>query len=261
MDPDQFDRLIARARNPRLIPAIYDYCDERCPRCPFTERCLAFLEQREARSGADAATPGFDLVGGSVERAIDVLAEIARREGMDLTALAPDAAAGADAAARHDADPLVVRAREYGHLAWLVGRAVAPLVAGRGDAAAIDAIETIEWFSTRIGSKIYRAVWGRAEGWDGQHEVQNDVNGSAKAAVLGIRESHAAWLTLMEAGRAAADGVPARAVKTLEDLDAAVGARFPRFADFIRPGFDEPDVAAGAPASPLPRANRRARPL
>ena len=260
MDPAQFDRLIARARNPRLIPAIYDYCDERCPRCPFTERCLAFLEQREARLGADAETPGIDLVGESVERAIDALAEIARREGMDLTALAPEAAPRADAAARHDADPLVVRAREYGHVAWLVGRAVAPLVAGRGDAAAIDAVETIEWFSTRIGSKIYRAVCGRAEGWDGQHEVQNDVNGSAKAAVLGIRESHAAWLTLMEAGRAAADGVPARAVKALEDLDAAVRARFPRLADFIRPGFDEPDVAAGAPASPL-RANRRGRPL
>jgi len=259
MDPAQFDRLIARARNPRLIPAIYDYCDERCPRCPFTERCLAFLEQREARSGADAA--GLDLIGESVEPAIDALAEIALREGMDLTALAPDAAPGADAAARHEADPLVVRAREYGHLAWLVGRTVAPFVARRGDAAASDAVETIEWFSTRIGSKIYRAVCGRAEGWGGRHEVQNDVNGSAKAAVVGIRESHAAWLTLMEAGRAAADGVPARAVKALEDLDEAVRARFPRFADFIRPGFDEPDVAAGAPASPLPRVNRRGRPL
>ena len=263
MDPAEFDRLIARARNPRLIPAIYNYCDGRCPRCPFTERCLAFLEQDvQSQSAADAESPQVDLVSESLERAIELIAEITRREGLDLAALAPAVAAPDTeaAVARHEEDPLVVRAREYGRLAWLVGRAAAPLVARRGDAAAIDAVDTIEWFSSRIGAKIYRAVYGEAEGLYDQDEVQTDFNGSAKAAMLGIRESHAAWLTLTEAGRAAADGVPPRAVKALEELDAAVRARFPRFAEFIRPGFDEPEVAAGAPAPPLPQRTRRGSP-
>ena len=47
----------------------------------------------------------------------------------------------------------------------------------------------------------------------------------------------------MEAGRATADGVPAHAVRTLDELEAAVRERFPRVMEFIRPGFDE---AAGA---------------
>ena len=53
----------------------------------------------------------------------------------------------------------------------------------------------------------------------------------------------------MEAGKATADGVPARAVKMLDALARDVGARFPRAAEFVRPGFDEPDIAAGAPAT------------
>jgi hypothetical protein len=43
----------------------------------------------------------------------------------------------------------------------------------------------------------------------------------------------------MEAGKAAADGVPAQAVVMLDALDAAVRSRFPDAMAFVRPGFDE----------------------
>ena len=42
----------------------------------------------------------------------------------------------------------------------------------------------------------------------------------------------------MEAGRAAADGVPARLVAELQAIDAAVLQRFPNAMAFVRPGFD-----------------------
>jgi len=51
--------------------------------------------------------------------------------------------------------------------------------------------------------------------------------------------SRRAWTVLMEAGRATADGVPAQAVRILEELDAAVRARFPLVMALVRPGFDE----------------------
>jgi hypothetical protein len=56
--------------------------------------------------------------------------------------------------------------------------------------------------------------------------------------LIGIADSRRAWRVLMEAGRATADGVPAQAVIMLDELAAAVRARFPRVMDFVRPGFD-----------------------
>ena len=254
MDPVEFDRLVARARDPKLIPGIYNYCDGRCPRCAFTQRCLTFLDAQELRASGDGEQPLADTVGTSLQRTLEMLAEVARREGFDMESTTEQAAVSADEDfERHRQDPLAVRAREYGHLAWRIGRALAPIVAAREDAALIDAVETIEWFSSMISSKLYRAICGQAEGWEGRDEAQTDFNGSAKIALIAIAESRAAWSVLMEAGRATADGVPAHAVQTLDALEASVRERFPRVMEFIRPGFDEPAITG---AKPMKMADR-----
>ena len=262
MDQGEFDRLIMRARNPRLIPGIYNYCDGRCPRCAFSDRCLMFLDNQEMEaSGADHAASLAESVGASMQRAIEMIAEAARRTETDLTAI--DASEHDDArfdSERHRADPIAVRAREYGHLAWRIAKAVEPLVVARGDPVVIDAVGTIDWFSSLISAKVYRAICGLAERWDPDDDVQTDYNGSAKIALIGIEESRRAWRVLMEQGRATADGVPAQAVKMLDGLEVAIRERFQRVMEFVRPGFDEPDVAAGALTrrAPFERRPRRA---
>jgi hypothetical protein len=239
MDAAEFDRLVSRARDPRLIAGIYNYCDGRCPRCPFTQRCLTYLDT-EAVKAEDDGRSIADALGDSLQRTLEMLAEAARRDGVDLDAATEDAAMSASNAdlERHRQDPLAVQARDYGGLAWRIGRAVAPLAAAREDAPLIEAVETIEWFSSLIGAKLYRAICGQAEGWEPADEAQTDFNGSAKIALIGIGESRRAWTVLMEAGRASADGVPAHAVIMLDQLAAAVRARFPRVMEFVRPGFD-----------------------
>ena len=246
MDAAEFDRLVVRARDPRLIPGIYNYCDGRCPRCPFTQRCLTYLDTEELKTSANDNRSLADVVGDSLQRTLEMLAEAARRDGVDLDAVAEEAQASAagENLERLRQDPLAVRAREYGRLAWRIGRALAPIAAAREDAPLVDAVETIEWFSSMISSKVYRAVCGQAEGWEGRDEAQTDFNGSAKMALIGIAESRDAWAVLMEAGRAAADGVPAQATTMLAELDAAVRERFPRVMEFVRPGFDQPGTAA-----------------
>lgn len=250
--------MIARARDPRLIPGIYNYCDGRCSQCAFTERCLVFQENL----GESAEHRGVDVAGveASLERTIAMLTEIARREGVDLSALAsePDPER-ARVMLEHERDPLVVQASDYSTMAWRVSRALAPVIAARRDESTRSAVQTIEWFSSRIAAKLYRAVCGVADAWQADADVQTDYDGSAKAALIAIRESRAAWATLMEAGRATADGVPARAAKALDDLEAVVRERFPRAEEFVRPGFDEPAVAAGAPATLPPWARRPTR--
>jgi hypothetical protein len=240
MEPADFDRLVARAADPRLIPGIYNYCNGRCRRCAFTERCLTFLDNRELESAAEPSTSA-EMVGASLRRTLEILIEVARREGIDLE----DVTKGEDVTAIEDdgepprEDPLTARARQYGVLAWRIARALEPVVAQRGDAAVIEAVDTIEWFSTLISAKIRRATSGQSEESDDHDDVQADHNGSAKVALLGIAESRAAWSVLMEVGRATADGVPAQAVRMLDVLDRDLRARFPRATEFVRPGFDE----------------------
>ena len=244
MDAPEFDRLLARVRNPRLIPGIYNYCDGRCPRCPFTDRCLTYLDQEDTAAGdGDHHVSFAQKVTQSVQRTLDMLAEVGQREGIDLTSLHaddPDEKKIEQALGRHYDDPIVAQSRAYTHLVWPIVKALAPVVIARGDPLVIDAVETIEWFSTFISSKIFRAVAGQAEmSRDRDDDGQPDHDGSAKIALLGIAESRAAWRILMESGKATADGVPAQAVRMLDALDTSVRAHFPNAMAFIRPGFDD----------------------
>ena len=248
MDATEFELLLARARDPRLIPGVYNYCDGRCPRCPFTRRCLVYLDSQELTDGAHHGSVA-NAVGDSLQRTLEIITKAARREGVNFDApneesTEPDAGADLE---RHREDPLAVSAREYGQLAWRIGRAIAPIAAARGDAPLIEAVETIEWFSSVISSKLYRAICGQAEGWEAGDEAQTDFNGSARVALIGMVESRRAWAVLMEAGRATANGVPAQAVRLLEALDAALRDRFPRVMEFVRPGFDDPNAGADEP--------------
>jgi hypothetical protein len=89
-----------------------------------------------------------------------------------------------------------------------------------------------------ISGKAYRAVSGSLdEDRDPDTDPRDDL-GSAKVARLAIRDSRLAWRVLMTVGRAAADGVPARLVASLEALDEGLAERFPDAMAFVRPGFD-----------------------
>ncbi len=89
-----------------------------------------------------------------------------------------------------------------------------------------------------IASKVFRAVSSAlADGQDAT-DLQSDANGSAKVALLLIEEARRDWRVLMQDGRAVANGVPARLVHTLDDLERELAARFPRALEFVRPGFD-----------------------
>ena len=249
---NEFERLVARAADPNLIPGIYNYCDGRCPRCRFNERCLSFLENRDLEARQDSTDNDETLAEAlerSIQRTIAFLKAAAAREGLDLSAaLAADAKASDEAGdpARHQRDPLVERAQEYANMTHPVMQALRPVLALRDDAALIEAAETIAWFSTRLAPKICRAITSRVDDADDPNDRQSDANGSAKVARVAIAESRRAWEVLMEAGKATADGVPAAAVKLLDDIDRRLAERFPLAMEFVRPGFDEPAVAAGA---------------
>jgi hypothetical protein len=248
MDDEEFDQLMARARDPRLFAGIYNYCDRRCDRCRFTDRCFHHLEASR-RPKPDLSGEGrADAVGHSFERAFELIRIMAERQGIDLSSTPEELAAyERDEEIRHrraDADLLVILSKHYSMTTWPITRALWPVVMPREDTEVMEALETIEMLCTSISAKVYRAVMGSLEQDFDAAELQSDVNGSVKIARLMVDDSRRAWRVLMEVGRAAANGVPAKLVKMLDELETALGVRFPRALEFVRPGFDTEHAAA-----------------
>jgi hypothetical protein len=270
MDPE-LEAYVARAQDPVLIPGIYNYCHHRCEQCPFTGRCFSFRqEQQEAHDHPERSLA--DHMEANFTRAAALMKAWCEQHGIDLGAVEEMREAGesdttteSSGEAKADADVLQQMARRYSSEAYHIVEPLSNLSRFHAWAPAVAAaIDTIGWYSGLIPAKIGRALHGAAnEGqWVDDDPVQNDWNGSAKVARLAIAESIAAWRTLFEAGDTPVDASIRETADLLAQIDRDLAARFPLAMEFVRPGFDEPQVAAGAltrlaPFEPRPRPIRR----
>jgi hypothetical protein len=190
----------------------------------------------------------------------------AEQHGIDFAAIEQDAPADDTDAGHHqaeaamDKDPLHQAAWDYSSRAHDIVVPLKNLSRFHEWAPAVAAaIDTIAWYSGMIPAKIGRALHGLAN--EDRHvdddEIQNDWNGSAKVARLAIAESQNAWHTLFAAGETPPDGSIRELTQLLERIDGGLSERFPLAMEFVRPGFDEPEVAAGALTSLAPFEPRR----
>jgi len=245
------ERAVADASDPRLIPGIYNYCHRRCEQCPFTERCLSFRMMRDdevQHPDGDA----LDAVARGFASTFDLLKGWCEREGIDFEQVRAEAASEsmAEERARTERDPLH-------ELAFTYSKAAVSLVSGlealapfhEWPPAVREALATIGWYASMVAVKVGRALHG-ADGMNSasldEDPVQNDWNGSAKVAHLAIAESQRAWDTLLLVGQAPPDARLRQTRQLLDQLDEGLARRFPHAVDFVRPGFDEPEIAAGA---------------
>ncbi len=219
-----------------LIPGIYHYCDRLCPRCQFSDRCLSYLARHDA-FGAPEPAGGGAALGRSISLCFEAVKEDDNEVEVDVQepCITPPGAEDAES------DPLVVAAREYALTAWRVTEALSVIVGEDGDPIVRQALETITELAASVASKTFRAVSGVSIRPSERMNTQSDSNGSAKIARIVVGQSREAWRVLMEAGRATADGVPAAMLRTLDEIDAGLAARFPWASSFVRPGFDTMD--------------------
>jgi hypothetical protein len=222
-----------------FIIGIFNYCDRWCEACAFTSRCRLFADCAEMEAERD---PGLkdvvdapplpeDVPPPPPQWMQDMIAEInAATEDPSLDTLEPP---------RRDPPPehLAVETRADDYFtrvhAWLSGRSFSN---DRTDPCAV-----IAWFQMQITVKVHRAIRGLAEeGPGGPHDWPPDYDGSAKAALVGIDRSHAAWLELTERG-IATQGEIAPFIVDLVWLGESLERIFPRARAFVRPGLDEPD--------------------
>ena len=270
MDPE-LEAYIARAQDPALIPGIYSYCHHRCEQCAFTGRCFSFRqEQREAHDHPERSLD--DHIEANFTRAAELMKAWCEQHGIDLGAVedmpeadVSDTTAESGDDEKADADVLQQMARRYSAEAHHIVEPLSNLSRFHAWAPAVAAaIDTIGWYSGLIPAKIARALHGVANEsqFVDEDPVQNDWNGSAKVARLAIAESIDAWRTLFEAGDTPVDASIRETAGLLAQIDGDLAARFPLAMEFVRPGFDEPDVAAGAltrlaPFEPRHRTVRR----
>ena len=231
-----------------FIVGIYNYCDRWCEVCPLTSRCRVFADRAEMEAAAD---PNLQPVADApplpeeippppppwTQELIEQMNDAAREPltPSELEALIPRV--------REEHQPIEMRARHYCSraLRWLDSHDYASVT----DPA--DPRSVIGWFAYYIPPKVYRALSGLASGWP-ETDGPPDYDGSAKAALIAIDRSHAAWLATIDAGLASMADVSAF-IGALVWLGEALERVFPRARAFVRPGFDEPDEVARLMAS------------
>jgi hypothetical protein len=264
VDP-ALEACIKRAQDPTLVPGIYHYCDSRCERCAFSRRCLSFREAQEQRRQHGDRDLSAHLEA-NARQTVDLMRAWCEREGIDFETLEQDAhSEAADLEYQHartvvDSDPLTIATTRYTRAAWAIVeplRRLSPFHEWPPEVAA--ALETIDWNAGMIAAKLARALHGFHDRHLGDDEdaIQNDWNGSAKMVRLAIDESLVAWETLFAVGDTPPGADLRQTADALARIDADVATRFPQAMAFIRPGFDEPDVAAGALTSRAPFEPRR----
>ena len=101
-----------------------------------------------------------------------------------------------------------------------------------------DAIEIIHWYSFQIHVKLMRALRHGELDLEYEDPIQNDINGSAKVALIGTERSLGAWGILHSQLPEQEDEI-ITILLLLEKIRKGIFKTFPKVNEFVRPGFDE----------------------
>lgn len=243
-----------------FIPGIYNYCDRWCERCSFTDQCYSYQQELKSDFDAEDSTPEglAEYVGDQLQSVMEMLYEQAESMGIDLDDL-PDES---PEPATEPLDEIFVETVEkikdlsidYAKctIEWFKEnrdllddkekQAYQLLQLGLSDGTATealkDALEVIAWYMHFIAAKAVRATSGKSpQDYSDPDPVQNDYNGSAKVALGAIEKSMGAWEVVIENLEESTDDI-IDILSMLSTLKKDITMLFPKFAQFIRPGFD-----------------------
>jgi hypothetical protein len=101
----------------------------------------------------------------------------------------------------------------------------------------VDATEVISWYQFQIHIKLMRALSNPDVDEEIEDEIQNDSNGSAKVALIGMDRSIGAWARLNEHFPDQSDEI-LDILLLLDQLRKKTEKIFPLARVFKRPGFD-----------------------
>jgi hypothetical protein len=256
--------ILKKAKYPRYISGIYNYCDRWCERCIFTSRCLNYAIDKEAFGDTvrDLNNKAFwDKLHLIFQQTIEMIKELAAERGIDLSPLDIEVASyeisrQQDNAKNHD---LSQAANHYSKMVDRRFESEYSLFEQRQDelnsiikigignvglykeAAEInDSVEVIRWYQHQIYVKLVRAL-SHEESGDTKEEdniLQKDSDGSALVALIAIDRSIGAWGKLQKYFPEKTDSI-LDILLHLDRLRRMTEKTFPDARNFKRPGFDD----------------------
>lgn len=243
-----------------FISGIYNYCDSWCERCSFTDRCLnyasrdefGFEEKNDERTLENTLDTVFEMF----SDLSTFIKEEAEKKGIDLSEEV-DMSEYENAKGKANSHPLTKMAYKYFQFVndWLKSRR--EIITKQAeefikfaelglDEETIqnnvkefqDAIEVIQWYFTLIRVKIIRALHSKFDKTYVDEEFTfEQVNTSAKIALVGCERSLVAWKTLYDYLKEDEDKI-LTILAYLDKLIKAIKEEFPDVAEFKRPYFD-----------------------
>ena len=248
------EESLKRAKDPKYIPGIYNYCDRWCERCPFTSRCLNCSldgEQKYSAGELDITNEKFwEKITESFELALNLIEGLTKEHGLDMDAIEvePD---DDEKAVFHILSRMtqtyIDSVDEWfrNHPALIennLHRSHLKLVQPQQNEAPVplkDAIEVITWYQYPIHVKLSRALRSKENEKKLEFDdLPKDSDGSAKIALIEMDRSISAWGELLKYFTDPKKGIVeiCRYLKRIRDI---AEKEFPDARAFVRPGFDE----------------------
>lgn len=245
-------------RDENMIPAIHNWCDRWCERCPFLDRCsVGVMEKRRWEKGHEPDEEElWHEVHENFQEALRMLDEMIREAGLDPIKI--------DGEPLQNPDPDLealgkvwfdkgiryyksVQAFLQDNMAFFNSKNIElerqvemqiPVdLEGWNELA--DAIEIIRQYGSFISVKGRRAISGlesiNEDYWESPQ--QSDANGSAKITMITIERSLGAWEMLRKHWPEKTNEIIDLLVQ-LSRLRQEMVELFPDWKQFVRPGFD-----------------------
>ncbi len=259
--------LIKRAKDPKYIPGIYNYCDRWCERCQFTSRCLnhSLEEDQNCKlEEIDEANERFWYsIKDAFELAFSLIEDLAKEEGVDLESIEIDE----DDEIDNKVDILTHRSMNYANMVdeWFKNnqniiendllkqkkRSHLKLIYPHPTETPIslkEVVEVISYYKYAITVKLSRAIKSRDnEAKIRLEDISKDSDGSAKIALIEIDRSINAWSELLKYFEDEPRGI-LKIINYLKQIREIAEKEFPNARLFIRPGFDEVGEITGRSA-------------
>ncbi len=252
------EELIKRAKDPKYIPGIYNYCDRWCERCQFTSRCLnhSIEEDQNCKlEEIDEANERFWYsIKDSFELAFSLIEDLAKEEGVDLESIEIDE----DDEIDNKVDILTHISMNYANMVdeWfennqniIENELLKPkkqshlqLIHPHTTQIPIslkEVIEVISYYKYAITVKLSRAIKSRDNEANMRlEEMSKDSDGSAKIALIEIERSMSAWSELLKYFDTEKKDI-LKIICHLKQILEMAEKEFPQARSFIRPGLDQ----------------------
>ncbi len=241
-DVDKFKMLMKQPLNENYISGIHNYCDGRCKKCQFTNKCSSFSLNQELDKLIQKSEQGKKAVNNQLMVMLQASSEIIEEElikrGIKIDeALEDITELKSLQISKHGVEKL---AESYAEKVkrWLESNQleIESRLIKKPNTEIHNYVETITWFQLFIPAKVNRAINGLNK--DNSINLESfDAKGSAKITLIAIDECIIAWSQLLKYIPKKEDSI-LNILKHLSKLKQELLILFPRVMDFIRPGLD-----------------------